>query len=905
MRVGSLVRCVGLTLFTLAAGLTVTGEETKAQPAGPRTVTIIGYSNAAPLFAADPKSPFDPVSLARECWKGWVSHKGIPWGMTPSFEPTLRLSFDARALPWPSLKQHTVDGPDNNMRAVGGLACLQDMFGAEFKGDPAAAGIIGYLRWCTDPSTGIPYSPDSIARGCAIGHGEHTKNLILMYQFTGQPEWRDWAGRALKALRDYAVEGQEPGLGPVATYRQGSFEPGQSPDQKGQDKLLGGWLHLALGWNLWAYAQWYEATGDTNALAFAAALGNRLCHGEDPDGNDGCFRPDGSFGGKSAQHTASWHMHGHTHALHGLVELGGQMVRAGQREAGLRFLGQAKSTFDWLYDPDRNPDAGSMTGWLGEWLMVATSWPRQSDCEGCTMGDIVQTACGLGAASRRDPSLKHWANYYDRAEQIFTGQLIEQTFRLRPRYLELVRENLTKRVDRDALGEVQWLDQSGQANHLRLARGDVRQISDAFAGGARPVLEFGGHEWFSVSNSAALRLPEFGIYAVVKVTSGGQGQTIFCNYDNPINWGKGLTFQLNPDRRLYFFTTDGTQTNYDPMTSAKVMPEGYHIVGATYDRQQKKLWVDGVNTGSAPSKPLDYGNSSVAAVGALREFGFDFGSRVAELIVCDSASAKQRVAVESYLAGKYGIAASSSADAGSMAGARLWVKADAGFARDTSRSNPEAKAAEVERRYQAALKTAERMVGQQLGACGFPDWVNQLPSDLDPSLPGIHMQGCCADATIRAAHAIWKETVTGDEQETRVNLAFNRTSPLVDVVSCLPWRGELDLLVHHARKVLVRVPEWAPKHEVKMFVDRQSHSVEWEGSYVVFRDLREGQRLTVTYPLRIAEVKETVGSLAGTQFTERWRGNTIVDISPPGKWIPLFHRPELDTDQVPSGRIAR
>jgi len=419
------------------------------------------------------------------------------------------------------------------------------------------------------------------------------------------------------------------------------------------------------------------------------------------------------------------------------------------------------------------------------------------------------------------------------------------------------------------------------------------------------VLEFGGHEWFSVSNSAALRLPEFGIYAVVKVTSGGQGQTIFCNYDNPINWGKGLTFQLNPDRRLYFFTTDGTQTNYDPMTSAKVMPEGYHIVGATYDRQQKKLWVDGVNTGSAPSKPLDYGNSSVAAVGALREFGFDFGSRVAELIVCDSASAKQRVAVESYLAGKYGIAASSSADAGSMAGARLWVKADAGFARDTSRSNPEAKAAEVERRYQAALKTAERMVGQQLGACGFPDWVNQLPSDLDPSLPGIHMQGCCADATIRAAHAIWKETVTGDEQETRVNLAFNRTSPLVDVVSCLPWRGELDLLVHHARKVLVRVPEWAPKHEVKMFVDRQSHSVEWEGSYVVFRDLREGQRLTVTYPLRIAEVKETVGSLAGTQFTERWRGNTIVDISPPGKWIPLFHRPELDTDQVPSGRIAR
>ena len=55
----------------------------------------------------------------------------------------------------------------------------------------------------------------------------------------------------------------------------------------------------------------------------------------------------------------------------------------------------------------------------------------------------------------------------------------------------------------------------------------------------------------------------------------------------------------------------------------------------------------------------------------------------------------------------------------------------------------------------------------------------------------------------------------------------------------------------------------------------------------------------MTYPLRIAEVKETVGSLDGTEYTERWRGNTIVDISPPGKWIPLFQRPELDTETMP------
>jgi hypothetical protein len=60
-----------------------------------------------------------------------------------------------------------------------------------------------------------------------------------------------------------------------------------------------------------------------------------------------------------------------------------------------------------------------------------------------------------------------------------------------------------------------------------------------------------------------------------------------------------------------------------------------------------------------------------------------------------------------------------------------------------------------------------------------------------------------------------------------------------------------------------------------------------------------GDQLTVTYPLRIALIKETPGSLDGTEYTERWRGNTIVDINPPGKWIPLYQRSQLDTEDVP------
>jgi hypothetical protein len=79
----------------------------------------------------------------------------------------------------------------------------------------------------------------------------------------------------------------------------------------------------------------------------------------------------------------------------------------------------------------------------------------------------------------------------------------------------------------------------------------------------------------------------------------------------------------------------------------------------------------------------------------------------------------------------------------------------------------------------------------------------------------------------------------------------------------------------------------------------QAVPVRWQGSYVVFEKVRMGERLTVTYSLRIAKIKETVGSLDGVEYSERWRGNVIVDISPPGKWIPMFQRAELDTDRIP------
>jgi hypothetical protein len=660
---------IGLSQSRMAGALLPYSEQEKSSAPnrpGERKVVKQVFATFPPLFSRQANT-LDPTTMARQAWKGYLSNQPDAWGMQLDGQPTLRFHFDNRALPWPSLKHHNVDGFDNNSRNVGAHALLHEMFGNEKNGDPAERNQIAYLISVTDPQSGFAYDAESLPRMCPLGLGEMAKNLMLLYQQTKQEELRDWAEKMTKTLRRYAVVKDRPGVGQVAAYCQGGrggqlgFVVGEPPITVTNDNTIEGWQHLYVGWGVGAFSKWYELTGDVSSLDFAVALANRLLNSEDPNGDDGSFRPDGSFGGKSQASPGSWHMHSHTHCLPGLIHLGTQLMAANREEAGVSMIERARRTFDWLYDPVQNPDAGSQTGWLGEWLILATGWPRKTDCEGCTMGDAVQTAVGLGSVARLHPGLNALSGYYDRAEQIYTGEVVEQMFQPTPRYLEVVRECLVKSVAKDK------------------------------------------------------------------------------------------------------------------------------------------------------SVPME-----------LRE-------------------------------------------------------------------------QEVERRFTEAKRTAERMIGQQRGLSGLGDWVNYLPSDLDKDLPGIHMQGCCADATIRAAHAIWSQTVTGDEKEAQVNMAFNRVSPWLEVVSCLPHRGEVNILVTNTKRVLVRVPEWAPKSDVKAYREKKPAAVKWAAGFVVFDDVAKGEHLTVVYPLRLSETQETI---QGVEYTERWRGNTIVDLAPQGKWIPMFHRPELENERI-------
>ncbi|MBJ42066.1 MAG: hypothetical protein CMJ80_02010 [Planctomycetaceae bacterium] len=173
----------------------------------------------------------------------------------------------------------------------------------------------------------------------------------------------------------------------------------------------------------------------------------------------------------------------------------------------------------------------------------------------------------------------------------------------------------------------------------------------------QPVVRFAPGDYVMLGDSSQLRLPAFTITSVVNYApnQGGEFRSIFNNYHNPINWGKGFSLQLMNEGWVYFFTTAGTSASYSPMRSSEKIDPGYHVISATYTDEEKRIYADGRLIGEERGKGIDYGSGTKAAVGALREFGQHFESGIAEVIMFHGAERQRQMEVELALAQKYGI----------------------------------------------------------------------------------------------------------------------------------------------------------------------------------------------------------------------------------------------------------
>jgi hypothetical protein len=176
---------------------------------------------------------------------------------------------------------------------------------------------------------------------------------------------------------------------------------------------------------------------------------------------------------------------------------------------------------------------------------------------------------------------------------------------------------------------------------------------------------------------------------------------------------------------------------------------------------------------------------------------------------------------------------------------------------------------------------------------------------------------CCTHGNMGMFYA-WDGALRYSNGIARVNLLLNRASPWVDVDSYLPYEGKVVLHNKAAREIWARLPIWVDKKQVSCRVRDKTVRPDWVGRYIRFEPVESNQAVTIEFP--VAERTESwtappqgspiLAELppSGQRFTMKFRGNTLVELSPPlapGSWL-YQQRPALySAKQAPMKEVTR
>ena len=154
----------------------------------------------------------------------------------------------------------------------------------------------------------------------------------------------------------------------------------------------------------------------------------------------------------------------------------------------------------------------------------------------------------------------------------------------------------------------------------------------------------------------------------------------------------------------------------------------------------------------------------------------------------------------------------------------------------------------------------------------------------------IGCMGCCTWNGARAAGGAAIGVVTTNDTAVYINMALNRETRQCKVVSYLPSQGRVTVVVKTSSQFHLRPPAWAPRHRVKAFRNGQLIPVRRAGAYVTFDNAKPSEELTITYPiphfLQHLAIPGRHGVVA--RYTLEWLGNSVVNIAPQGKYLPLY-----------------
>ncbi len=132
--------------------------------------------------------------------------------------------------------------------------------------------------------------------------------------------------------------------------------------------------------------------------------------------------------------------------------------------------------------------------------------------------------------------------------------------------------------------------------------------------------------------------------------------------------------------------------------------------------------------------------------------------------------------------------------------------------------------------------------------------------------------------------SLWS-IITSDNAGLRVNLLLSHEAEGVRVTSHLSREGRLEIENRSGRNLLVRIPSWVEKKNVRLKVNAAEASRTFIGAYLLLAGDQTPSSSVITFPLREAR---TVESICFENYTIDWRGDQIVAMSPAAKYRPMF-----------------
>lgn len=183
----------------------------------------------------------------------------------------------------------------------------------------------------------------------------------------------------------------------------------------------------------------------------------------------------------------------------------------------------------------------------------------------------------------------------------------------------------------------------------------------------------------------------------------------------------------------------------------------------------------------------------------------------------------------------------------------------------------------------------ERSLGGFAGATSGNSWG-------DPHY-GNAIVGCCNGNCTRTLYYVWEHVLEYKDGSLRVNLLLNRASPWADVYSYVPAVGRVDVRVKQTlAQLILRVPRSLHSHkDVVCTVNGVTRTLNWKANSVEIGPLYASELVSVRFPIEGRTVQAEIGSAKYNLILE---GDTVVQVTPPGEYGPLYRDPTRGYDSV-------